>query len=38
MKTVKFLAIALAALTMSFSACKKEDGKQRPLKFQEAPY
>jgi hypothetical protein len=27
MKTVKFLAIALAALTMSFSACKKEDGK-----------
>lgn len=27
MKTVKFLAIALAALSMSFSACKKEDEK-----------
>jgi hypothetical protein len=27
MKTVKFLAIALAALSMSFSACKKEEEK-----------
>jgi hypothetical protein len=35
MKTIKFFAVALAAITMSLSACKKDEAPQQRLKYQE---